>query len=134
MTSRKHFSKATKGERRTMIVDTVRAAEEDKRVVKMTGLAKQGAPMRWEVPERKISHKEMVNMPESRFAFLMKAVYDLLPTPHNKHVWFGEEEGCELCGERGTLQHILSGCRVALCQGRYKWRHDQDLEGISTMC
>ena len=131
MTPRKHFSKATKGERRTMIVDTVRAAEEDKRVVKMTGLAKQGAQMRWEVPERKISHKEMVNMPESRFAFLMKAVYDLLPTPHNKHVWFGEEEGCELCGERGTLQHILSGCRVALCQGRYKWRHDQVLRELA---
>ena len=131
LTPKKSISKATKGERRAMIVDTVREAEEDRRVVKMAGLAKQGMHMRWEVPERKISNREMIDMPESRFAFLIKAVYDLLPTPHNKHLWFGEEEGCSLCGERGTLQHILSGCRVALSQGRYRWRHDQVLRELA---
>ena len=31
----------------------------------------------------------------------------------------------------GTLQHILTGCKVALCQGRYKWRHDQVLREIA---
>ena len=87
--------------------------------------------MRWEVPERKLDDRELVNMSDSRFSFLIKAVYDLLPTPHNKHLWFGEEEGCELCGARGTLQHILTGCKVALCQGRYKWRHDQVLREIA---
>ena len=115
-----------------MIVDTVREAEEDKRVVKMTSLAKQGAHMRWEVPERKIGDRELVTMSDSSFSFLVKAVYDLLPTPDNKNVWFGEEEGCELCGVRGTLQHILTGCKVALCQGRYKWRHDQVLRELAS--
>ena len=70
-------------------------------------------------------------MSDSRLSFLVKAVYDLLPTPHNKHLWFGEEEGCKLCGARGTLQHILTGCKVALCQGRYKWRHDQVLRELA---
>ena len=130
-TPRTFFSKATRAERRTMIVDTVREAEEEKRVVRMAGLAKQGAHMRWEVPERKLGDRELVTMADSRFSFLVKAVYDLLPTPHNKHLWFGEEEGCELCGARGTLQHILTGCKVALCQGRYKWRHDQVLREIA---
>ena len=85
LTPRTIFSKATKAEKRTMIVNAVREAEEDKRVVKMTSLAKQGAHMRWEVPERKLDDRELVNMSDSRFSFLIKAVYDLLPTPHNKH-------------------------------------------------
>lgn len=131
LTPKKVISTATKKERRTMIVGAVRQEEEDRRVVRMAGLAKQGAHMRWEVPERKISNRELISMPESRLAFIIKAVYDLLPTPHNKHTWFGEEEECSLCGEKGTLQHILSACRVALSQGRYKWRHDQVLRELA---
>ena len=93
----------------------------------MTNLAKQGAQTRWEVPAWKLSHREIINRSETSFKFLVKAVYDLLPTPANKNIWFGTEEMCKLCGERGTLTHILSGCQVALTQGRYKWRHDEVL-------
>ena len=32
----------------------------------------------------------------------------------------------------GTLAHILSGCRVALSQGRYKWRHNKVLKEIAS--
>ena len=67
-------------------MNAVREAEEDRIIVKMAGLAKQGAHMIWEVPERNFSHRDLINMPESRIAFLIKAVYDMLPTPHNKHV------------------------------------------------
>ena len=112
-------------------MNAVREAEEDRIIVKMAGLAKQGAHMIWEVPERNFSHRDFINMPESRIAFLIKAVYDMLPTPHNKHVWYGEDERCSLCGEKGTLHHILSGCRVALCQCRYRWRHDKVLREIA---
>lgn len=97
----------------------------------MTGLAKQGGHLRWEVPERKITPRDLVLMPEERFKFLVKSVYDLLPTPQNKKLWFGENEECQLCGERGTLTHILSGCKVALAQGRYTWRHDQVLRELA---
>ena len=31
----------------------------------------------------------------------------------------------------GTIQHILAGCKVALSQGRYRWRHDKVLKQIS---
>ena len=68
---------------------------------------------------------------DASFKFLVKAVYDLLPTPSNKNTWFGTEEKCTLCGQEGTLNHILSGCKVALAQGRYKWRHDQVLRTIA---
>ena len=87
--------------------------------------------MRWEVPERKITSREIVTMPEDKFKILVKAVYDLLPTPQNMKSWYGETGGCQLCGELGSLSHILSGCRVALAQGRYRWRHDQVLKEIA---
>ena len=41
-----------------------------------------------------------------------------------------------MCGKDGTLNHILSGCSVAMGQGRYTWRHDKVLKeeasGIET--
>ena len=66
----------------------------------------------------------------NRIKFLTKAVYDLLPTPANKNKWYGEDERCNLCNERGTLNHILSGCRTALSQGRYTWRHNKVLQEL----
>ena len=128
---RRYYSSSAKDERRTMIVDTVREAEEDKRRVKMVSLAKQGAHTRWEVPEKKLSHREIISRSETSLKFLVKSVYDLLPTPSNKNKWFGTEETCKLCGGNGTLAHILAGCEVALAQGRYRWRHDQILRLIA---
>ena len=131
MNPRKYYGSSTKKERRGMVVDMVREAEEDKRRVKMASLAKQGAHTRWEVPEKKLSHKEIISTSETSLKFLVKSVYDLLPTPSNKNKWYGSEEVCKLCGGNGTLTHILSGCEVALAQGRYRWRHDQVLRQIA---
>ena len=42
-----------------------------------------------------------------------------------------EDKMCKLCAtEIGTAQHILSGRRLALEQGRYTWRYDQVLNQI----
>ena len=131
MNPRKYYGSSTKKERRGMVVDMVREAEEDRRRVKMASLAKQGAHTRWEVPEKKLSHKEIISTSETSLKFLVKSVYDLLPTPSNKNRWYGSEEVCKLCGKDGTLTHILSGCEVALAQGRYRWRHDQVLRQIA---
>jgi len=129
MNPRKYYSSSTKEERRTMVVDTIREAEEDRRRVKMASLAKQGAHTRWEVPEKKLSHRDIITTSETSLKFLVKAVYDLLPTPSNKNIWYGGEETCKLCGENGTLSHILSGCKLAL--NRYTWRHNQVLRQIA---
>ncbi len=41
------------------------------------------------------------------------------------HQWFGTEELCPLCStNNASLQHILSGCKTALSQDRYRWRHN----------
>ena len=42
-----------------MVVDGVREVEEDKKKVKITILAKQGSQTRWEVPEKKLRHKDI---------------------------------------------------------------------------
>ena len=126
-----YYSTSSKKEKRAMIVNAVRETEEERRVVKMTSLAKQGVHTKWEVPERRLTQQDIISMSEIRIRFLVKAVYDLLPTPENKNLWFGTEEMCKLCGGKGTLPHILNGCSVALSQGRYKWRHDQVLREVA---
>ena len=88
-------------------------------------------PIKWEVPERKMSSMEVVGMQEGRLGFLVKLVYDLLPTPENRSRWFGTQEGCQVCGGVGSMAHILCGCPMALEQGRYRWRHDHVLREIA---
>ena len=132
MNHRQYYSSSTRTEKRRLIVEAVREQEEDGRRFKIAGLSKQGACTRWEVQGRKISHSEMITSSEITMKFLIKAVYDLLPTPANKNLWFDTQEyRCTLCDGTGTLNHILSGCKVALQQGRYRWRHDQVLREIA---
>ncbi|KAJ8341252.1 hypothetical protein SKAU_G00335430 [Synaphobranchus kaupii] len=39
---------------------------------------------------------------------------------------------CPLCNTiNASLQHILSGCKTALSQGRYRWRHDAVLKKLA---
>ena len=132
MRKEKLYSKCSTKEQRTMIVSTVREKEEERRVVEMTQQSKQGLNLRWEVPHRQIKSNELLKMSDDNFKFLIKSVHDLLPTPANKNKWFGTSEMCLLCGENATLNHILSGCRVALGQGRYKWRHDKVLKEVAS--
>ncbi|RXN06459.1 hypothetical protein ROHU_012346 [Labeo rohita] len=50
----------------------------------------------------------------------------------NLHRWYGTEELCQLCGHQSpSLQHILSGCKTALTQGRYGWHHDRVLRKLA---
>ena len=82
-------------------------------------------------PRKRPSHQDIINSSETKLKFITKAVYDLLPTPANKNKWFKGEEKCKVCGEEGTLNHILAGCKVSLSQGRYKWRHDKVLRELA---
>jgi len=67
-----------------------------------------------------------------RISFLLRSVYDVLPTPANLHRWkLTEDPSCTLCGKRGTLEHALSSCSTALSQGRYRWRHDRVLRQLA---
>ena len=91
-THRQYYSTSSRKEKRAMLIDEIREAEEDRRKIKMSSLAKQGACTRWEVPERKLTHTDIIKSSETSLKFLMKSVYDLLPTPSNKNKWFGTDE------------------------------------------
>ena len=127
----KLYSKCSSKDKRDLIIKTLREKEEEKRVVHMATLSKQGAHLKWEVPQRRISKTDLTTTSDEKIKFLIKSVYDLLPTPANKNKWFNTDERCLLCGENATLNHILAGCKVALSQGRYKWRHDKVLNELA---
>ena len=42
-----------------------------------------------------------------------------------------ETPDCPLCAARGTQQHILSSCAIAISQGRYTWRHNNVLRELA---
>ena len=131
LTKAQYYQSSTKREQRKLITGTIREMEEEKRNIKMVQLVKQGACTRWEVPAKQLSHRDLLETSTTSLKFLVKSVYDLLPTPANKNVWFGSEEKCLLCGGESNLNHILVSCKVALSQGRYRWRHDQVLKEIA---
>ena len=57
--------------------------------------------------------------------FVLGATFDTLPSPTNLKRWhITTEEDCSLCSVKVcTTAHVLSGCKVALSQGRYTFRH-----------
>ena len=103
MRKQKYYSKSSSKEQRDMIVKTVKEKEEERRVLKIAQLSKQGQNLRWEVPQRQISPNNLINMSEESLKFIIKAVHHLLPTPANKNKWFGTSEMCSLCGGNATL-------------------------------
>ena len=52
-------------------------------------------------------------------------------TTSNLVLWNMEKAACALCKGYANLKHILSCCKVALTQGRYRWCHDQVLRVIA---
>jgi hypothetical protein len=132
MHCRVQWREADSRQKRTLIQKEVRDVEEETRQAKAVQLGPQGAWTRWTVPERKLTWKNMWNYEPLRLSFLLRSVYDLLPSPANLYRWsLADTPDCPLCGQRGTLEHILSSCKTALTQGRYRWRHDNVLRTLA---
>ena len=67
-----------------------------------------------------------------RISFILRSVYDLLPSNANLVKWGkSEDPSCPLCNGRQTVEHVLSSCNAALTQGRYTWRHNQVLKVLA---
>lgn len=77
---------------------------------------------------RKITRTDLWKLEPFCISVLLRSLYDTLPTPANSHKWvMREDPQCKLCGERGTMAHILADCKTALTLGRYRWLHDKML-------
>ena len=96
-------------------------------------MQKQGSWLRWEgARSRTLTWNDIWRMEGQRISFLLKSVYDVLPSPVNLHTWgLKEDPNCTLCGRPANLEHVLSSCSVALADGRYTWRHNQVLRVIA---
>ncbi|GFO14879.1 reverse transcriptase [Plakobranchus ocellatus] len=69
-----------------------------------------------------------------RISFLIRSVYDLLPSNANLVRWVKKNDPtCPLCHGRQTTEHVLSSCKVALSQGRYTWRHNRILQELASV-
>ncbi len=54
-----------------------------------------------------------------------------LPTNDNLARWGKSiSQSCDRCGNWENMAHVLSGCPVALDQGRHTWRHDSVLSPV----
>jgi hypothetical protein len=128
MVTRQRWAAANQAEKRKLVQDDIRKQENEGREAKSVQLGCQGAWTRWDTDPRKLSWSEIWRMEPLRIQFLLRSVYDLLPTPANLCRWgLTESALCPLCDKTGTLRHVLSACQVALSQGRYGWRHDKVL-------
>ncbi|RXN07805.1 hypothetical protein ROHU_035438 [Labeo rohita] len=95
------WGKAGSKDRRAMIQEEVRNLEEEGRRVRAVELASQGAWTKWDSPKRKITWGDLWRLEPFRISFLLRSVYDTLPTPTNLHKWgLREDPLCKLCGER----------------------------------
>ncbi|KAI2648768.1 Homeobox protein ceh-38 [Labeo rohita] len=88
----------------------------------------------WEnLEHHKLTWKDLWEMERSRLSFIIRATYDILPTPSNLNQWIGEDPSCHLCQTPATLRHILVGYKTSLSQGRYTWRHNQVLRQLAVI-
>ena len=124
--------KFTIKEGQKLIQDEIRTGMKEKRMTKVVGYGQQGVWNKWDkIDHRKMSWSKFWKTDFSRTKFLVKMVYDQLPSPANLHVWGKTETpNCPLCPEKRSLQHILSSCKTALAEGRYRWRHDKVQEAL----
>lgn len=80
----------------------------------------------WEGVERmNITCSERWSLESNRLSFIIKAIYDVLPSPSNLHLWFDEDPACLQCAAPPNLKQVLVGCQTCLTQGRYSWHHNQ---------
>jgi hypothetical protein len=67
----------------------------------------------------------MFQLKSGTLKFMLNASIDTLPTPANLKRWkYISSSNCKLCGNHGTTNHILNGCKIMLDSQRYTWRHN----------
>ncbi|XP_061896860.1 uncharacterized protein LOC133645950 [Entelurus aequoreus] len=128
-----HYEKARGKDKRQLVLKEVRAEVEEEQTSRMVGMQQQGGWTRWEgALERRVTWSEIRLAEPQRIKFMVQAVYDVLPSPANPHLWgMIDSPACVLCSRKGSLEHILSSCSKALGEGRYRWRHDQVLKTVA---
>ncbi|KAK3766631.1 hypothetical protein RRG08_042410 [Elysia crispata] len=131
----KWWSKAEGKEKRDMVINEIRLNEDSRRVQKAVQQPQQGQWTNWDnALQKSLTWNEIWHMAPLRISFLIRSVYDLLPSNANLVRWGKKEDPtCPLCQGRQTTEHVLSSCKIALSQGRYTWRHNRVLQELAAI-
>ena len=128
--SQRWWFKESTANRRKMVSEEIHL-EEVKRFATAVGQRKQGEWTKWEsAKDRAVTWRDLKHTEPKKLSFLIKAVYDVLPTPVNLHAWgLTTSDRCRARGKTVSLKHILIGCEYTLRS--YTWRHNEVLEIFS---
>ena len=85
---RQYYKGSSEKVKKQLIVKKIRETEEERRLVKIAGLAQQSRSLQWGLQQRVVKDRDMRETPDALFQFQMKVLYNLLPTPSNKNRWF----------------------------------------------
>ena len=121
------WSKETTKNKRRMVSEEIHDFEESKCLAIAVAQPKQGAWTRWEkTKDRTITWSDMKQIEPKQLGFLIKAAYDILPTPVNLKLWgLSTSNLCKACGKIANLKLFLTGCQYSLRS--YTWRHNEIL-------
>lgn len=76
------WSKASKTQRKSMLVEEVARVEQERFHIKAVSLGQQGAWTRWDATvNKRISLADIWRTPQDRLSFQIKVVYDTLLCP-----------------------------------------------------
>ena len=121
---------------RKLLSSMVEELDEEKRQAKAVQLAVQGQWTKWcSFVKFDLSWKTILAMPQPLLLFALASTYDTLSSPSNLHRWKKiTDPSCILCKKPiCTSAHVLGGCKVALKQGRYTFRHDNVLFSLHSI-
>ena len=130
------FKEYTKKQKK-MVSEEIHHLEEVKRIATAVRQRKQCTWIRWEsAKDRAVIWSNLKHIEPKKLSFLIKVVYNVLPTPINLHTWgLTISNQCTEGGINANFKHIFSGCEYALRD--YTRRHNEVLEifaEISKMC
>ena len=116
-------------------VGQVVAKEEDERLyIKAIQQGVQGKWTQWQkFMRRDMSWHTLLATSPRLVSFALGATFDTVASPANLKRWgLWESSHCGLCGyEFCDVKHVLSGCKVALAQGRFRYRHNAVLRVLA---
>ena len=109
----KWWSKTKGKAKRDLVIQEIREEEERARFEKAVQQSQQGQWTAWESAlQRSLSWNDLFHMAPLRISFILRSVYDLLPSNANLVKWKKTDDpSCPLCKERQTVEHVLSSCR-----------------------
>ena len=74
---------ASVSERRKLVQDEIRKKEEESRYVKAVEMGSQGSWTKWDTKQGKLSWNNIWASTSWQLKFLLRSIYDVLPTPTN---------------------------------------------------